>query len=112
MRNCIVHRFGTIKELDIEEDKDFEVYWLNHKIFAGDKEIEVTPFINNTDKYLPFSIRQDIETKSFKRGEKININLKEYNDISLTLLNFCNHVAKISLEILKERIDKKRHNSN
>ena len=83
-RNCIVHRKGIVTKHDIndKEDDNLIIKWAKFEIFYEYKNKEIAK------RPIQVKLKNEIKEKSFKLGEKLKFDFKEFNEIVMTCFYF------------------------
>jgi hypothetical protein len=95
IRNCLVHRHGIVGEKDIKglSQKSLRLKWVS---------LETTTMKDGQEKSLSFDVRKEgivvdnlvlkhvEKEKAFQLGEKISLNINEFNGVTFTCTTFAN----------------------
>ena len=95
VRNCLVHRHGTVGEKDIKNapTSDLQLKWISLKFWTkiNDQQTEITYDLRKdglTVKELSYKTIKNV--KAFKIGDKISLDINEFNGIAYTCASFAN----------------------
>lgn len=93
VRNCIVHRHGTVGEIDVRNSSNncLNLEWadIRYCVKMNDKEIALTHELRKNKVLVSqLSLQELKQKKSFKLGEDIKININELNGIAFTCVLF------------------------
>jgi hypothetical protein len=93
-RNCLVHRRGFVSEKDINDriENTLKIDLVKLKFFyeKDDKEIEIIgkTTINGGTEGTIIKLRREDNTISFKQGERISLNYRQFNESIVTCYHF------------------------
>ena len=91
IRNCLVHRNGVVSDKDVRNNRDLELKWISLKWYT---------LIENISTEITYDMRKNGITvsnleykvidnrKSFEKGQKISIDINEFNGIAYTCSEF------------------------
>lgn len=102
-RNCLVHRDGVITEKDINDETEnaFKLEWVKMKIFYEEKGKEKEIIGGESlEGGTIIKMKREDNTICFKRGERIVINYKQFNELLAT----CNYYAADLVDCLPKEI--------
>jgi hypothetical protein len=93
IRNCLVHRHGLVGEKDIKTSptKDLRLKWISLKYWTNieGEQMEITyNFRKDSIIVKNLEIEQIRNEKVFKSGDKILLDINEFNHISYTCYQF------------------------
>lgn len=98
VRNCIVHRHGIVHELDVTQKEhntlDFHLLRMQNTALVDGKEVKLDYEIRKKQIHaqaLTFSSKS--MSKSFKIGQKIDLDIDDLNDIFHTCIWFYQHLS-------------------
>jgi hypothetical protein len=97
IRNCLVHRHGTVGEKDVKNSPtdDLQLKWISQKFWAivDGEQIEVTYNIRKDGIVVSQLSHQTIRNeKIFKIGNKISFDINEFNGIAYTCAIFASNL--------------------
>lgn len=95
IRNCLVHRGGLVSNKDVKNNNELELRWISLKWYTKINEVstEITYDMRKngiTVNNLDYKVVDN--KKSFKLGQKISINLNEFNGIAYTCSEFAQYL--------------------
>jgi hypothetical protein len=104
-RTCLVHRNGLVTEKDINDtiNKALKLAWVKYKIFyeKDGKEIEIMgKGVIDLGTGTMVKIRREDNSISFKQGERITFNYRQFNEFIVT----CNHFGVDLVDCLPKEI--------
>jgi len=103
VRNCLVHRHGVVSEKDVQKSKtnDLRLSWFSLKFYTqkGGLENEIT-YKYRKEKIIVDNLTYKIvkNEKIFQLGDKITIDINEFNGVSYTCATFVLALAKLMPE--------------
>ena len=100
VRNCLVHRYGTVGEKDIKNSStgDLQLKWISLKFWAN---------INGQQTEINYDLRKDgiivndlshqtiKNEKTFKLNDKISFDINEFNGIAYTCATFARELFSL-----------------
>ena len=99
-RNCLVHRRGVVGERDINhktpEGDSLKVEWLAPQFVVtspdgGERVITELPFVVKGGGTIV--LRQMASSRTFRRGETVDLTASEFNNVCWTLLMFAKQLV-------------------
>ena len=93
-RTCLVHRGGLVTEKDMNDEtgKTLKLEWVKQTLFyeKDGKEIEIIgkTVIDGGTEGTQIKFRREDNTISFKQGETIALNYKQFNEFIFTCYHF------------------------
>lgn len=95
VRNCLVHRHGTVGEKDIKNSptSDLQLKWNSLKFWTkiNGQQTEITYNLRKNGIIADgLSLESIKNVKAFKLGDKISFDINEFNGIAYTCATFAN----------------------
>jgi hypothetical protein len=97
LRNCLVHRNGVVGEKDVKNSltNDLRLKWISIKFWTEKNgQQEEINFMFRKDKVTVnnLSYKPIKNEKIFKVGDKVELDINEFNGIAFTCLSFANNL--------------------
>lgn len=95
IRNCLVHRDGMVSDKDVKNNNEIELKWISLKWYTKINEVstEITYDMRKngiTVNNLEYKVIDN--KKSFELGQKISIDINEFNGIAYTCSEFAHYL--------------------
>lgn len=93
-RTCLVHRGGLVTEKDINDtaQRALKLDWVKLKMFyeKDGEEIEIIgeTIVDGGAQGAPIKLKREDNTVSFKEGNRISLNYKQFNEFIVTCHHF------------------------
>lgn len=100
VRNCLVHRHGIVGDKDIKNSatSELSLKWITLKIWVEieGKQVEMSYDLRKDGISVDsMSFKQVPRERAFRLGEKVLINIDEFNDISFTCSSFVSELMQL-----------------
>jgi len=95
IRNCLVHRGGIVSDKDLKNNNELELKWISLKWYTKINEVstEITYDLRKNEIAVNNIEYMVIDNKkSFELGQKISIDINEFNGIAYTCSEFANYL--------------------
>jgi hypothetical protein len=96
VRNCVVHRFGEVGLHDVKDGEELAAIWQTHRFLAGrpgDERLVGRGDLINEGETL--RIQRGPRERIFRIGTRIDLSMRDLNEICYTIHLFACHVQSI-----------------